>query len=427
MAGDNHSMRILFVTNYYPPSSYGWGYMQLCEEVAEGLTTRGHEIAVLTSTYIDGPQVAHPYPVYRRLTLDPDWHSGKPVALQFIFGRRQRERKSVRNLLNLLNRFSPQVIFIWHAVGLPRVLLHAAEVQTSSETVYYLADYQTELPDEYMAYWQQPPVHLIAKLLKKPLSRFALAELRREGKPILLQYENAICVSDHVRQRLRTHGLISQDAVVIHNGVDVQRFVGSPNASRSSSPSSCLVAGRVIPEKGIHTAIEAFAELASWPETHHLKLVILGEGPADYLAQLHKKVEEDGLKEMVTFNPPVPRTQMPDVMKQHQILLLPSEYEEPIARSMQEAMAMGLLVIGTATGGSSELLIHEQTGLVFEAGNAQSLARQIQRVLADRALETRLAWAGQQLVREKFTIQHTVEQIEDYLVQVVKPNSKERL
>ncbi len=43
-------MRILFITNYFPPSNYGWVYMQLCEEVAEGLADRGHELAVLTST-----------------------------------------------------------------------------------------------------------------------------------------------------------------------------------------------------------------------------------------------------------------------------------------------------------------------------------------------------------------------------------------
>ena len=51
-------MRILFLSNLYPPNVVG-GYERLCYEVAAGLSARGHEIAVLTSDY--GGRVAE-YP-----------------------------------------------------------------------------------------------------------------------------------------------------------------------------------------------------------------------------------------------------------------------------------------------------------------------------------------------------------------------------
>lgn len=414
-------MRILFITNYYPPSDHGWGYMQLCEEVAEGLVAKGHEIAVLTSTRRDGLEIPRSYPVHRLLTIDPDWHRDRSAARQFFVGRRRREHEAIGHLKSLVNDFRPEMIFIWHAIGLPRVLLQAAEQH--APTVYYLAGYLPELPDEYIAYWQAQPVRGSARLLKRPLARAALAQLRREGKPVPLQYEHVICVSGYVRQRLVEQDLISPNAVVIHNGVDLAAFTPSRPTRRfvHENSVSCLVAGRVVPEKGIHTVIDGFAQLAIRDDT--FRLVILGDGPPDYVAQLRDKVQALGLGNVVCFQPPVPRCDMPRILDHHDVLLLPSEYAEPIARSIQEAMAMGLLVIGTTTGGSGELLVHEQTGLVFEAGDAHSLATQIKRFIEEPTLAAQLAAAGQIRVREAFRIDQTISKIEAYLQTVLEQSA----
>jgi glycogen(starch) synthase len=106
---------------------------------------------------------------------------------------------------------------------------------------------------------------------------------------------------------------------------------------------------------------------------------------------------------------------MPEKMADYDVLILPSEYQEPISRAMQEAMAMGLLVIGTETGGSGELLVHEETGLVFEAADAQSLAQRLRRALDDAESAAALARAGQARVRNEFNIDLTVDRIEAYL------------
>lgn len=415
-------MRILFLTNYYPPSRFGWGYMQLCEEVADGLSARGHDIALLTSTQRDGPEIARPYPVHRLLDIDPDWHCGRSAARQFFIGRRRRERKAVRALQETVEEFKPDLVFVWHAVGLPRVLLQAAE-QTGL-TVYYLAGYLPEWSDEYIDYWQTEPVSKSDRLLKRLLARVALAMLRREGKPIPVKFEHVICVSAYVRQRLVEQGLIPADAVVIHNGVNLSDF--SPPVYQNADswhhgPIACLVAGRVAPEKGIHTVIDAFSLLREYDG--RFTLTILGDGPQSYMSELRRKVQASGLQDLVTFRPPVARSQMPQQLSRHDVLLLSSEYAEPIARSMQEAMAMGVLVIGTTTGGSGELLVHEQTGLVYRAGDPQSLASRLARVATEPALAARLAQAGQQAVRESFTIELTVERIEQYLCKLCEDQS----
>ncbi len=407
-------MRILTVTSYYPPSRRGWGYMQLCEEVTDGLAARGHEVAVLTSTQCDGREESRPYGVYRLLAIEPNWRGSRSAAWQFFVGRRRRERRALSDLRMMLRMHRPQVILVWDAVGLPRVLLQSAEQQRECVTAYYLAGYLPELPDEYLAYWRSQPVRPLAKVLKRPLAAWAKHRLLREGKPIRLKYPHVMCVSRYVRERLVSQGLIPAESVVIYNGVEVSLFSRQDHVSSDvlSTPLRCLVAGRVTAGKGIHTAIDALGFLANRVDT---RLTILGDGPSEYADLLRCRVHSHGLQDVVRFESPIPRSRMPSELAQHDVLILPSENAEAIPRVMQEAMAMGLLVIGTTTGGSGELLCHEQTGLVFEAGNAVSLAKQLARARADPKLVARLVRAARERVRSEFRIDQTVSKIESYL------------
>ena len=123
-------MRVLFITAYFPPCQYGWGYMRICEQVADGLAERGHEVSVLTSTYQDGPEVK-PYPVYRHLTIVPDWLLSDSPAKQFFVGRKQREQTAVSHLHQIIANFKPDVLFVWDAFGLSDVMLREAEESSS--------------------------------------------------------------------------------------------------------------------------------------------------------------------------------------------------------------------------------------------------------------------------------------------------------
>ena len=415
-------MRILFVTNYYPPSSYGWGYMQLCEEVADGLSDRGHDVAVLTSTDCLGEEIDRPYPVYRLLHLDPDWQCGQSTARQFFVGRRRREKEDIEHLRRLVAEFQPQIVFFWHYIGIPRTVLQTAEQMTDVGVAYYLAGYHPEMPDEYINYWSKQGVTSTGRFLKRPLAKMALDMLAREGKPVSLRYDNVACVSDYVRQRLISQGLISPNAVVIYNGVELAEFSPRQNDPTSSASDGlrCIITGHVKREKGAHTIIEALALMQSDENLGKISLTILGGGEPAYVSHLQETVRHNGLDGVVKFHDPVPREQVPGFLRQHNTLILATTYDEPLARAMQEGMAMGLLVIGTITGGSGELLMHERTGLVFEAGNPESLAEQFRRALNEPELVEQMAQAGQQEVMERFTIQRTIEQVESFLEPLAK-------
>ena len=407
-------MKVLFITAYFPPSRFGWGYMRICEQVADGLAEKGHQVAVLTSTYRDGVEVK-PYSVHRLLPIDPDWNAEKSATRQFFFGRRKRERRAIQDLLHLVGVFHPQVIFVWHAHGLPRVVLQAAEMLPEVKMVYYFANYLPEMADEYIEYWKSSPKYKPACLLKRPLAWFALKILAREGKPIVLKYEHSISVSDYVRQRLIDQRLIGPDAVVIPNGADLEMFHYERNGKGVDRPLRGLSAGRMAPEKGIHTLLQALSLLRQRGQLRDIHLTLVGDGPGGYKSRLQQIIAEGELEPYVNFDQPVPIGDMPALLALYDVLFLPSEWQEPLANIMLEAMAEGLLVIGTLTGGSGEVLSHLRTGLAFPAGDVDALADLIATIISDRALLERLSKNGQQQVREKFDMKNSINQIESYI------------
>jgi glycosyltransferase involved in cell wall biosynthesis len=110
---------------------------------------------------------------------------------------------------------------------------------------------------------------------------------------------------------------------------------------------------------------------------------------------------------------------MPELLRQFDVLIFPSVWEEPLARMTQEAMATGLLVIGTLTGGTGELLIEGQTGLTFSPEDAQALAKQIDKVRHDPAACAHLISNARQKVVAEFDIRRMIDEIEAGLSEVV--------
>jgi glycosyltransferase involved in cell wall biosynthesis len=77
---------------------------------------------------------------------------------------------------------------------------------------------------------------------------------------------------------------------------------------------------------------------------------------------------------------------------------------------------MGLLVIGTDTGGSVEIIKHEKTGLIFPSGEEEYLAHLIQTIIDDIDKIKIIACQGQQLIQNNFDIHTTILDLENYLI-----------
>ena len=109
---------------------------------------------------------------------------------------------------------------------------------------------------------------------------------------------------------------------------------------------------------------------------------------------------------------------MPDALKRFDISLFTPSGRSRWARTVMEAMASGLLVIGADVGGQSEMLEHERNSLTYPAGDARALAARIVAIANDPLKQEELARAGQRTVRERFTKTRMAGDVESYLSQL---------
>src|SRR5688572_25010050 len=405
-------MRILFLSNFFPPARPG-GYTQWCHEVAERLEERGHTIGVLTSRYELVKAPASEQNIYRLLHLEGDLAYYQPF--HFFTTWKKQHRENLVFLERTIQDFSPDLIFVWGMWALSKALPALAEQLLPGRVVYYLSDYWPSARDMHTTYWQSPTRRGPMQVPKRVLSKVALAMLAREDRPDL-KLEQVICVSARVRELLVEAGLPIRNARVIHGGTDVDRFPSVRRRDYRSGHLKLLYAGQLVRHKGVHTAIEAMARLVNTRGIKQVTLTLVGSGHPDYEASLRDLVEREQLSDFVTFHEPVSKDQMPAVLQEFDALIFPSIYEEPLARMTQEAMASGLVVVGTTTGGTKEILRDGETGLTFAPEDAEGLAEQIDRLIINPDLCDRLAQSGRQTVLENFTLDKMVKEIETYLM-----------
>ncbi|MFW5943604.1 MAG: glycosyltransferase family 4 protein, partial [Chloroflexota bacterium] len=413
-------MRILVLSNFYPPARPG-GYTQWCHEVSEGLREKGHDIWVLTSRH-EAEKAAHQSAagdearIYRLLHLDGNFV--RYNALHFFTQWRQQKRENESIVHSVIRDVEPDLIFIWGMWAMSHAVPAVAEQLMPGRVVYFISDYWPASADMHTTYWQKPGRHVVTRPIRALLSKIALDMIAQEGRPAL-QFRRAICVSEAVRQILIDAGLPFHDAQVIHGGTRLNGFRSIRPRSFDDGQLKLLYAGQLAQHKGVHTAIEAVAKLVHGQGVRDVHLNVVGAGHPVYERSLARLVKRKQLDSFVTLKGRVDKEQMPDVLAQADVLLFPSIYEEPFARMTQEAMLAGLVVVGTTTGGTKEILDEGYNGLTFPAGDAEQLARQVSRLVYNPEFCRRLSTNARRTVLDNYTLDTMVARIEAYLQQIM--------
>ena len=407
-------MRILFLSNLYPPHVIG-GYETLCMEAVEGFVRRGHDVSVLTSTYGQDAESRNGH-IHRVLSLEADLQFYK-IGQAWTYPHRRR--RNIEHLRRLVRAERPDIVFIWGMWNLSRRLAFEAEGLMPGRVVYYLANPWPIEANMHQSFWDAAATSLPRRLAKRLLRVPARLWLRDEWNAVPLRFEHAPCCSAAQRDQLIRSGVALQDAPVIYEGVDLAVYLAQAQKRRYEDRRMLSLAfvGILAEHKGVHTAIEALACLPG-DQRARTHLTILGKGHVQYVERLHRLVEEHRLADRVAFAPPIPRDQLPAFLGGFDALLLTSTWAEPLARIMQEGLASGMVVIGSATGGTAETIVHGENGLLFEAGNATQLADRIGVLLDRPALRRTLAEGGLRTAQQRFDIRVMVEALERYLEQI---------
>lgn len=172
--------------------------------------------------------------------------------------------------------------------------------------------------------------------------------------------------------------------VTIPNGVDTTSF--APAAERATRPFTIVCVARLIERKGQHHLLQAFAQLrASSPEP--MTLIFVGTGDAE--PQLRALARDLNVTDAVTFQGFVPREQMPPVYHHADVFVLPSQHEG-MSIALLEAMASGLPVIVTDTGGTAELVTGGENGEIVSWADVPALTAALRTLLMAGDLRLRM-------------------------------------
>jgi glycosyltransferase involved in cell wall biosynthesis len=172
-----------------------------------------------------------------------------------------------------------------------------------------------------------------------------------------------------------------------------------------------LFAGRLSPEKGVTTLLEAWSGLAH-------PLYLAGEGP------LRIAVERSG-------NPQVhilgwlSSAEMSVQLRQARCLVIPSEWYETFGLVIIEAFAHGLPVVASRLGAMAELVVDGVTGLHFEAGNPDDLATKVEWLLEHPEECRRMGVNARRTYEEKYTPERNYQLLMNIYREVIDEKKKD--
>lgn len=218
-----------------------------------------------------------------------------------------------------------------------------------------------------------------------------------------------IAVSQAIKDRAVQFGIPVGKIMVSYIGVDLSRFKLSGNPQNSSS---VLFVGRMIENKGVKLLLKAFEKVHLI--VPHAKLVLIGDGAEldvcrEFANKLGLPVDFLGVRtpQEVIYH-----------LNNSRIFCLPSyTIEDGASEGMPivvlEAQACGIPVVTSARGGSTEGIIHGNTGFAFPEKDVEKLSEYLIELLLNDALVERMSINAVAHIREKFEIHECTRLLEN--------------
>jgi glycosyltransferase involved in cell wall biosynthesis len=232
--------------------------------------------------------------------------------------------------------------------------------------------------------------------------------------------QRTVCVGRDVMRMAREGDRIpGRKLRLIYNGVETGADL-MPDSEREKIRTSLgldaealmiISVGRLSPEKDYQSLLQTLAQIA--PATAAPFLVLVGDGPQRN--DLARTASELGMKDRVLLLGQ--RRDVPQLLAAADIFAL-SSISEGVSKAILEALAMGLVVVATAVGGTPELIEDGVTGILVPPSRPDIMAQALSRVLADPQLAERLGRAGQLRVEQSFSLRATVQAYSDLYRQV---------
>ncbi len=195
---------------------------------------------------------------------------------------------------------------------------------------------------------------------------------------------------------------------VIHNGINLEYFVGNPRTVRKTN--EVLAVGRLVTKKGFDDLLKACAVLKSKNQSFHCTIV--GEGPdKEALETLQRDL---GLLGEVTFVGPKNLSEVLELMQTCTVFCLPctvapDNNQDALPTVLLEALASQLPIVSTSVSGIPEIVDDNVDGFLVPQEQPDQVADRLMQLLKSPDLRARFALAGRKKAELKFDLRKNVE------------------
>jgi glycosyltransferase involved in cell wall biosynthesis len=223
------------------------------------------------------------------------------------------------------------------------------------------------------------------------------------------QVDCFIAASEAIRQMLISDGVCPERTTTVHEGIDLAHVQAAPRVNVHETfwlPHQAPVVGNVaalVPHKGQRHLVDAAHLVVR--EMPDARFVILGEG--ELREHLERQIRDHHLEKHVLL--PGFRTDVLGCIKDFDLFAM-SSVTEGLGTSLLDAMACSRAIVATRAGGIPEIVEDGATGCLVPPRDPAAMAREIVRLLKDKALRRRMGEAGYARVSARFTVERMVEE-----------------
>ncbi len=201
---------------------------------------------------------------------------------------------------------------------------------------------------------------------------------------------------------------IKKHSALIYNGVTIPE----PQKKKPQGmPLQFIYLGRIVPWKGCHLLIDAFSRICALRQQANIGLSLVGD--TLYWAQSYRETLQAQIAALPTSQPCVLlpySVRAQEMLLEHDVFVCASD-KEPFGRSIAEASACSLPVVAFDSGGISEIIVHDQTGLLVPYGDVDKLAEAMIRCIDNPAFCSEMGKNGYARAQSLFNKEKQVESV----------------
>ncbi len=256
--------------------------------------------------------------------------------------------------------------------------------------------------------WARVPIVVAHRRVDFPIGRHLLSR-RKYGQKI----DAIIAISEGVKKVLVEGKVPAEKITVIPSGIDFSIFdeVKDRNFLRREfgfADDDFLVG--IVAALEDHKGHKYLFQATKIIREHSAKIKLIVVGTGSLRLELESQVQQLGIEDIVFFLGF--REDVPRILASLDLFVL-SSHLEGLGSSLLDAMASGLPVVATRTGGIPEIVHHGETGLLVPPKDPDALAKAIIELYHDQDLANYLAEKGREYVRRHFSAEAMAERIVD--------------